>query len=63
MTHAQRLDFVFQIKEPVHSNRRGCQVSQLVEGFMLISSREGDYYPLHSPVSPKLRIDASPRPE
>jgi hypothetical protein len=44
MTIAQRLDFVFQFKEPVHSNRWGCQVSWLVEGFVLTSSGEGDYY-------------------
>jgi hypothetical protein len=32
MAHAQRLDFVFQRKGPVHSNRRGCQLSQAVAG-------------------------------
>jgi hypothetical protein len=41
MAIAQRLDFVFQFKEPVHSNWRGCQVSRLLEGFVLTSSREG----------------------
>jgi hypothetical protein len=30
MAHAQRLDFVFQRKRPVHSNRRGCQVHIVV---------------------------------
>jgi hypothetical protein len=44
MAIAQRLDFVFQFKEPVHSNRRGCQVSRLLEGFVLTSFRGGDYY-------------------
>jgi hypothetical protein len=38
MTHAQSLDLVFQFKGPVHSNRRGCQFSRLVEGFVLTSS-------------------------
>jgi hypothetical protein len=34
-------DWVFK---PVHSNRRGCQVSRLLAGFVLNLSREGDYY-------------------
>jgi hypothetical protein len=41
MAIAQRLDFVFQFKEPVHSNRWGCQVSRILEGFVLTSSCEG----------------------
>jgi hypothetical protein len=43
MNHEQRPDFVFQGKGPVHSNRRGCHFSRLVEGFVFTSSREGDY--------------------
>jgi hypothetical protein len=36
---AQRLDFVFQRKGPVHSNRRGCQVSQTLADKVYTSSR------------------------
>jgi hypothetical protein len=32
MARAQKLDFVFQRKGPVHSNRRGCKLSQAVAG-------------------------------
>jgi hypothetical protein len=32
MAHAQRMDFVFQRKGPVHSNGRGCQLNQAVAG-------------------------------
>jgi hypothetical protein len=71
MARAQRLDFVFQIKGPVHSNRRGCQVSQAVSGevctsWLLHGSNAGQAvifclfslagYPLHSPVSPTLLL-------
>jgi hypothetical protein len=67
MAHAQRLDFVFQRKGPVHSNRRGCQLSQALAGevctsLLLHGSNAVQAvifclfslagYPLHSPVSP-----------
>jgi hypothetical protein len=69
MAQAQRLDFVFQRKGPVHSNRRGCQLSQPLAGEVYTSSSTAGPavtclslfslagYPLHSPVSPYL-----PRP-
>jgi hypothetical protein len=70
MAHAQRLDFVFQRKGPIHSNRRGCQLSQAVAGEVCTSWLHGSNagqavmfclfslagYPLHSPVSPTLPL-------
>jgi hypothetical protein len=66
MAHALRLDFVFQRKGPVHSNRRGCQLSQAVAGEVLHGNNAGQAvifclfslagYPLHSPVSPTLPL-------
>jgi hypothetical protein len=71
MAHAQRLDFVFQRKGPVHSKRRGCQLSQALAGEvctsqLLLGSNAGQAvifclfsltsYPLHSPVSPTLPL-------
>jgi hypothetical protein len=74
MTIAQRLVFVFEWKGAVHSNRRGCQLTQPLEGKMVVygqtmtclslsNSWVTHSIPLFTLNSPSLRIYVPSRSE